>query len=327
MTNANVLIFMHGIVEDSVPSNHTAQYDALWCALIDKQPSLRSKINGVVRVEWGHAPLPLVCDDDLCPDERLTGAENTMLAATSYEVIKSQPTEDDTFLHFEPDMLQRAVVRPLTRPIKNTIITLGLSDAFYYCTPDGECAVRNHVYSQVLAGLEPHKGAAQVALHVIGHSHGATVGFDFLFGLLAPDHNPGFVQDGQSDPLTMGRYTYWRERAQQGTLKLGSKASFGSQVGLMMLRKQKTVEMLFRKQLLDPTVIGVPKRGTVKWKIFYDTDDILGYPARRLFDAVGTIKEYEVDADWNPIKSHTAYWTNSGVQTEIASLIAANVIP
>lgn len=333
MAAVNLLIFIHGVVEDTGPSNHAAQYDALRDALFQKQPALRARITDILRVEWGHAPFPVKDDADLCPDERLTEAENTLLNALSYDKVRATRTADDSFLNFPPDYLQRAIARPLTRPIKDTVLTLGLTDTLYYCSPDGEKAVRDNVYTQVLTQMQPYKTAASVALHVIGHSQGATIGYDFLFGMLAPDSEyppdgvPGFVKDVQaSDPAILQEYLFWRGRAQAApqTLSLGSLSTFGSQLGLMMVRKQKLVDKLFRGERLDPTVIGVPQVGTPKWKMFYDTDDILGFPARRLFDTTGTIKEYEVDADWNPIQSHSRYWTNDQVQTEIANLIIAN---
>ncbi len=330
MPNINVLILIHGVVEEAVPSNHVHQYDALWQALQAKNPALTGRMDAVIRVEWGHAPFPISAA--LRPDERLTEAENTVLDAVSYDKIKAHPTADDSFLNFPPDFLQRSVVRPLTRPIKETVLTLGISDSFYYCTADGERAVRDNVYSQVLAGLAPYKAADKVAIHLIGHSQGATVGFDFLYGLFAPDSAyppdgvPGFVKDNQSSPDSVQAYLDWRTRAQQGKLVLGSKSSFGCQIGLMMLRKQKLVDKLYNKERLDPTVIGVPRTGSAKWKIFFDTDDILGFPARRLFDTVGSIREFEVDSDWNPITSHTAYWTTDQVQTEITTLITQNLI-
>ena len=83
--------------------------------------------------------------------------------------------------------------------------------------------------------------------------------------------------------------------------------------------------MLAQGQRLDPTVIGVPKSGPPKWSIFYDVDDILGFPTRRLFDARGTIKEYEVDTGLNPLDAHGRYWTNRFVVTEVAKLIRQNL--
>ena len=335
--NVNILLFIHGVVLETEAANHTAQYDALWQAIQAKQPILKDRINAVIPVEWGHAPLSP--SDILLPDEELTAAENTLLAATAYDKIKARPTPDDSFLKLTPDFLPRLIVRPLTAQIKEKVITLGIADAFYYCAADGERAVRDHVYTQFLTGMAPYRDAENVALHLIGHSQGVTIGFDFLYGLFAPDSAypsgvPGFVEDEQSSPEIQREYLHWRGMAQanqpgdarSGRLTLGSKSSFGTQVALMMLRKQILVDRLAQGERLDPTVIGVPKSGPPKWKIFFDTDDILGFPARRVFDSVGSIREYEVDSDWNPIASHYNYWTNDEVQREIADLIAANLI-
>src|SRR5947209_2292369 len=104
MPNVNALIFIHGIVEDTIPASHAPQYDALLTALQQKQPVLRDRIDTVIRVEWGHAPLQ--AGGTLLPDEELTDAENTILAATSYDRIKAHPTADDSFLHLPLDFLQ-----------------------------------------------------------------------------------------------------------------------------------------------------------------------------------------------------------------------------
>ena len=335
--NVNILLLIHGVVEDTAPSNHTADYDQLWDGLRKHQPILHDKIDAVIRVEWGHAPLPIA--PFLLPDEKLTAAENTIVAATNYATIKASATPNDSFLDWTPDFLPRLILRPIISRIKEQVLITGIGDVFYYTAPDGERAVRDHVYTQFLEGMKPYKNADRVALHLIGHSQGATIGFDFLFGLFAPPSEypngiPGFVEDEQGSPEMQADYMRWRNMAQAavsgdslaGRLTLGSKSSFGCQIALMMLRKQKLADRLAAGELLDPTVIGVPKTGPPKWKIFFDTDDVLGFPTRRLFDSVGSIREYEVNSDWNPLTAHTNYRNNEEVQREIADLIAANLI-
>ena len=154
--------------------------------------------------------------------------------------------------------------------------------------------------------------------------------FDFLFGLFAPDSQfpygiPGFVQENQGDRAAVESYKFWRGRAQQGTLVMASKSTTGGQIPMMMMRKQKVVDMLAAEQLLDPTVIGVPQRGSPRWKVFYDADDVLGFPTRRLFDAQGSIQEYQVDTGWRPDVAHSKYWENDKVLAEIALLIRQNL--
>ena len=156
-----------------------------------------------------------------------------------------------------------------------------------------------------------------------------TVAFDFLFGLFAADEvtggEPDFIGEAQGEAEAIERYLFWRGRAREGGLVLASKASTGGQLPLLLLRKQALVDRLSVGEFLDPSVIGVPGRGDVRWKIFYDADDILGFPTRRLFDAEGTIQEFQVDTDWRPDLAHSRYWTNDRVLDEMAKLIADNL--
>jgi hypothetical protein len=70
-------------------------------------------------------------------------------------------------------------VREVLNTIRESLVLPGLGDAIYYCSTDGEAAVRRAVYGKVLAKIRPYEGAS-VYLHVVGHSLGATVSFDFL---------------------------------------------------------------------------------------------------------------------------------------------------
>jgi hypothetical protein len=70
-------------------------------------------------------------------------------------------------------------VRGALNTIRESLVLYGLGDAIYYCSTDGEAAVRRAVYGTVLAEIRPYEGD-NVYLHVISHSLGATVAFDFL---------------------------------------------------------------------------------------------------------------------------------------------------
>ena len=94
---------------------------------------------------------------------------------------------------------------------------------------------------------------------------------------------------------------------------------------LLMMRTQRVVDPLAADQLLDAGVIGVRPGSPPKWKIFYDPDDALGFPTRRLFREQAAIQEYEVETGWFPVRAHTEYWRNRRVQREIAQLIAQNL--
>jgi hypothetical protein len=280
-------------------------------------------------VEWGHWPLPGT--GALSDDERITGAENTILEATRYDRVKANATSDDSFLGFAPDTPGRLLVQPFTRPLKERLITLGLTDTIYYTTVEGETAVRRTAYSQIFDYLERYRGSEHINIHLIGHSQGATIAYDLLFGLFADaaaygGNPPGYYSQASND-TERERFDYWRKRAQSGTLILGSFATFGSQLALMTMRKQRTVDSLANGYRLDPAVIGIePTSVATKWKHFYDQDDVLGYPVRHLFNSLpGTFKEYEVDSNWNPLDSHSDYWICPQVQHEVATMIEANL--
>ncbi len=330
MARVNVLILLHGMTIEAEPTTHTAQYVALWRGLIRKQPVLEARIDARLFVEWGHEP-PSVPPGQLAPDQRITDAENFIVSRVSAVAVAGDRSPDNHRLDGGlGDLFSRLALRRLTTPIKERIMLLGFADAIYYCSPDGEEAIRRQVYGQFLEGLAPYREASEVRLHLIAESLGVTVGFDFLFGLFAPDSEfpggiPGFVRDDQGTDEDKEAYQFWRRRAQQGTLLLGSNTSVGAQLALMQMRKQKLVDHLAAGQRLDPTVIGVPRQGPPRWKVFFDLDDVLGFPARRLFDAQGSIQEYQVNTGWRPDQAHGGYWTNDNVLTEVARMIQLNL--
>ena len=336
----NVLVMLHGITVEPEPRDHRAAYDALWAALRRRQPRLSAALVTPLGLEWGHEPPG--SPNELRPDQLLTRAENFINEQTSYASLKTDPSPYNHMLTPKDDLgelrvgalASRWLLRPyLLTPFKEKVMVRGFTDVLYYCSPDGETAIRRAVYSQFLNGLAPYRNAAQVRLHVVAQSLGVTVAFDFLFGLFAPDSHfpggvPGFVREHRDDVVLqpfLEAYTFWRERRAAGGLVLGSVSSTGGQLPLMMMRKQTLVERLARGERLDASVIGVAPGDALKWKLFYDADDALGFPARRVFEPQAAIQEYEVDTHWRPDLAHSLYWKNEVVQREIADLIAQNL--
>ncbi len=335
----NVLVMLHGITLDPEPRDHRAAYDALWAALQRRQPRLSGALATPLGLEWGHEPPG--SPDTLRPDQLLTRAENFINEQTSYASSKADPSpynhvleaDDPSAFHFGA-LASRWLLRPyVLTPFKEKVMVRGFTDVLYYSSPDGESAIRRAVYSQFLNGLAPHRDAERVRLHVVAQSLGVTVAFDFLFGLFAPDTHfpggvPGFVRENRDDDLlqpALEAYTFWRERRKTGGLVLGSMSSTGGQLPLLLMRKQALVEQLARRERLDASVIGIAAGDTLKWKLFYDADDALGFPARRMFEPQAAIQEYEVDTHWRPDRAHSLYWENGTVQREMADLIARNL--
>jgi hypothetical protein len=294
MVPVNVLILIHGITLEAEPRNHRQEYDQFVERLLQKHPRFKDTLTPVIHVEWGHAP-PGVPPNDDNPDQYLTAAENFLNQCSNYDRVKTDPSPYNHPRFYVEELLSIILLRRLTQPIKEAVFIRGITDALYYCAPDGEQAIRKQVYSQFLQGMTPYQMADQVRLHIVAHSLGATVAFDFLFGLFAPDTQfpegvPGFVAENQAESAAISaQYLSWRDRAQHGSLVLASLSTTGGQIPLLMLRKQKLVQSLAEGKQLDPTVIGVQRSGVTQWKNFFDVDDVLGFPTRRLFDAQGSL--------------------------------------
>ena len=335
MPPVNVLIHLHGMTLATEAGDHTESYDKVWKKLTDREPSLK-QIRSRILLEWGHIrSSDAVSSPKL--DEFVTDAENYLVNRSSEAHVKRDRSPHQHRPSFVQSLLELpswVLLRRVTTPIKDRVMLLGFTDALYYCSPDGERAVRRTIYTQLLKGLDAYRAEDEVLLHILAESLGVTVAFDFLFGLFAPDAEyppdgkPGFICENEQfmsdDPglrRAVDSYIFWR-RAQDGHgLRLGSKSSVGGQLPLMMMRKQKLVEKLTQQEQLDPSVIGVPDVGPVKWKLSYDVDDMLGFPTRRLFMGTGTIEEYQVNAGLRPDHAHGGYWNNATVLREVAQLI------
>jgi hypothetical protein len=337
MATENLLILIHGMTPFRNPGDHIAEYRDLRNQLARRKAQLGTLFDDphTVAVEWGHEPRPADAGPPpvaaLRPDQRLTRAENRLVDRVAFANVRKNAGPGDHFLGPFSEILSRLLLRQVTTPIKERVFLLGLTDVLYYCSPEGEQAVRRTVYQQFLEGLKPYRTAESVRLHVIGQSLGATIAFDFLFGLFAPDSEfpggePGFVRENPDLTDAVDEYMEWRGRAHD-TLLLGSKVTTGAQIPLMLMRKQKLVDRLARDPFepLDPMVIGVPRDGAPRWKIFYDVDDVLGFPARALFASRRTIQEYQVDTNLRPDLAHIKYWEEDRVLDETAEMIAANL--
>ena len=223
--------------------------------------------------------------------------------------------------------------------LRQLIVIPGLSDVVYYCSSEGERRVRSEVYGQVLKQLDRYLEEPKVRIHLIGQSLGVTLTHDFLYALfhsspkpeannenwsLDEEYQPDFVKDRQGSPQNIERFKEWRKKAQKGELELGSLTSTASQLPLFVMRKQKLVDLLAANQTLKAANIGIETNDRVKWKIFYDVDDLLGFATRRLYNSGDAIMDIQVDSADRPDLAHTNYWVNEKVIEETANLLFEN---
>jgi len=322
----NVFVMVHGIVPNREPADHQREYRGFWDALRSARPEL-SEFAPPIGVEWGH---PLPRGGEIRDDQRLGVAQKLIASRVEYRAVRanSGPLEE---------VIPRSSLRPptalitrlLTDPIKERVALLGLSDVVYYCSQDGERALRRAVYGEVLGALEPYRDAREVRLHLFGHSLGVTLAFDFLYGLFAPSEQwpsgqPDFALDPGVPEELRERYMTWRARAVEGRLRLGSKSSAASQLPLLLMRKQRLVDRFAVPDTrLDASVIGVRADGLPQWLLFYDVDDVLGFPTKPLFTPEHALREIEVRTGLEPLSAHLGYWYNARVQEEVAGLLSA----
>lgn len=315
----NVLALVHGITPEARPEAHTKLYADFWRALQRAEPSLERDVARVVYVEWGNR----VAGVPDRPDTRLSEAERRAGQLASFEHVERHPGPNNVLLPgLFGDWPKLPGVRELVfRPLREQLVQLGLADAVYYASADGERAVRVAVYGQVLAALRPHRDDDDVRLHLVGHSLGVTVCHDLLYGLFGKKADPDFLGQAAT-PEDRDDYEHWRRRA-GGALRVGSFVSLASQLPLFALRKQALVDRLAAGGTLDPSDIGIAREGRVRWLVCYDVDDVLGFATRELYGDAPSMRQVQVDAGDFPLSAHTDYWTCARVIEEAAALIAA----
>lgn len=319
----NVAVLIHGMIPDIHEADSAAPFKAFWKKVEAQDHRVRTFFppENLVFVSWGHQP-PGSDPRNIRQDQRLTTAQFNIAGRVAYDSARVNPGPNNILMG---GMFGRDYGIPMLRGIltklREGIVQFGLSDVVYYCSEEGEKEVRNVVYSQVLECMERFRAQEEeVRLHVFGHSLGVTITHDFLFGLFT-DQNPDFLHQGNT--VAANRYEFWRERRKEGKLTVGSFTSMASQLPLFMMRKHKLIDTFFRNEQLDPAVIGID-HGNVKWQIFYDIDDVLGFTSRDLYsDPHGRIKQIQVDTG-DSESAHNRYLENQTVIRETANLIMAN---
>ncbi|MET0591187.1 MAG: hypothetical protein ABW133_00705 [Polyangiaceae bacterium] len=332
----NLVILIHGMTPLPGPMTQDACYDALWTALTDLRPELGRRIAGPpIKVEWGHErpgePAPVRAD------HQLTLAEQFILDRVGYANVERV---SDPGNRLQTDIGIPGVHWALGK-IRESVILFGLADVVYYCSRDGETRVRQQVYEQVLSRLQPYVDKGPVRLHLFAHSLGVAIAHDFLYGLFNrdPDYCPGFVKEKQgSSEEAEQRFLRWRKKAQAGELSLGGFAAAASQLPLLLMRSQKIVTTFYdakrasnagQKPIgVDPRDIGIAQSARPQWTIFYDTDDLLGFPSRGLYtlpdgSAHPAIVDCQVNTGWEPMSAHLRYWQHTKVIEETARLFAS----
>ncbi len=318
----NIFLLFHGMVPEKTPSSPFPVYDNFWRSMTNIRRDLPGIISKRIGIQWGHE---MPDGDQVRADEMLTHAQEFINGRVSYDAIRTTPGPNNVLMTglFGRDY-GIPFLRNITTRLREEIVLRGIGDVIYYTSAEGEYQVRHVVYDQALRELDAYLTETDVRFHLFGHSLGVTLTHDFLYGLFAPNRVPDFIKDKQGTPKARQRYQQWRDKAQKGELKLSSLCSAASQLPLFVLRKQELVNRLHSENLLDPSAIGIADGNRVRWKIFYDIDDILGYATRGLYYPNSSIMDIQIDCGDQPVSAHTLYWENETVIRETANVIFEN---
>jgi hypothetical protein len=325
MNVKTLFIFIHGMAPDQKTDHSTSLYQAFRVALCDRKPELNDVFvpENCIYVEYGH---PARTVQPLRDDQKLNRAEAILKKRISYDYLRHNRDPHNLVQH-DLSLVAALFRSSLLIPLREKLLLHSLGDAIYYSSPDGESAIRRTVYGQILNRLEPFLNE-EVRLHFITHGLGSVIAHDFLFGLFAPSARwakgqPDFLADDDYGPI----YLKWRAKA-QGTapmLTLRSIVTMASQLPLFLLRRQTVLDHYYNDQKLDPRDIGIPLDGPVRWKIFYDVDDILAFATRNIYITSTAIQDIQVRTGSTPEEAHFNYFTNRRVMDETGVLIASTL--
>lgn len=321
MAAKHVLVLIHGITPQPEP-HVLEQYQKLVKAVQEDELPIAGPI---CQVSWG---VPESGQPERRPDQFLMRAQQFVGSLVEMRALREGGPA--------PGLLGRDWGIPLLRwgirEVRESVVLYGLSDAIYYAAVDGEVAVRDAVFSQVFEKLEASQDG-EVHLHIVAHSLGVTIAHDFLYALFGRQHDPEFPRPNDGGEIKLAAPTkslqdIWREEAEAKRLKLGTFLCFASQLPLFVMRKQALVQKLARGERLDPRVIGVdPSREKPQWAIFYDSDELLGFATRPLYEETRAIVDIRMNSGLHPYSAHVGYWKRSAIIRRCIELLRANMQP
>lgn len=325
MSVTNVLITIHGINPCLEPKDLTKDFQKLFNSIAVQKPFLNDlfPVDHRLFIQWGHPPTK----DSKADIFTIGNAQAKILNLLDYD-DGTQNNNDIKIHRIFPKNLNVSYI--LSKVMRENFILTGLGDAAYYCSEEGENEVRSYIYEIILRKLEELKNKnTKIRIHLIGHSLGVAICHDILFGLSynGKNYEPGFYKNAVGKEDLQELFRFWRnEMLTGGKLEVGSFISIASQLPLFILRKHKILKkfVIEENYKLDLADIGIT--GTqLKWLLFYDLNDLLGFRTRPLYhDPKHIVKEIEVDCGVLPDSAHLGYFENPIVIRETAKLIEIN---
>jgi hypothetical protein len=277
------------------PASHEEQYTGL---LENVSEALATRGKGPldsppVFLEWGWED----GGKNLWPD--------AALARTERLIRQSVEAAEDPVLDFTLNP-----ARLLHTALRRTFIH-GFADLFYYLAPDGEAALREHLFGEMARVLGEAGGRDAVSVTLFAHSVGTVIAHDFLWHLAGrPEPHPAAA------PL--------RALMQEGRLRVRRLYTMGSPLAPLLCRSASLVSRLESGRKLEPADLALGPDGDLpglRWLNFWDRDDIFAYPLAWAYAAPQgrqAVADHYVDLGDSFPSVHGRYWFDRRVATAIA---------
>ncbi len=305
------LIFVNGMTPNFDSHDWKAEYLQFWQGVLKERPSLGATLDesSLVFVQWGH---PKSSDE--------TGIKSELQKAQKY-IWESQAKPKSWFTR-TLDWISSGL--GYSQKAKLNHFLTGLGDVLWANTSRGKKYIRmDFLEAMMEAGIVANE---PTQLHLISHSYGVTLCFDFIRDLFS---NESIDEEERGGEMTGDYKRYWeslRRAVGASQLKLGSFAGMASQLPMSITRHPRMLTSLANRSRIDLQCMGLATDETkTKVKFFYDPEDLLGFQSAPLFSESIALKDIRVNTGLLPIKAHNGYWFNSTVHKEYAQLLDENL--
>jgi hypothetical protein len=199
-----------------------------------------------------------------------------------------------------------------------------LGDAVaYQRVPWQKPSVYQQIHKVVQSGVKSLRtklGGVDAPLMVMAHSLGGSIISDYIWD------RQKYIKEGKNDPLASNDFEKMKT--------LSGIITFGSNLPIFSLAYDPVNAIDFPippRQLKNYFPAGLKEKkikNAVKWKNFYDKDDILGYPIKNISPSYNkaVAKDVQINVgniltSWNPM-SHSDYWDDNDFTEPVAKQIA-----
>ena len=302
----DIAVLIHGISPQKKAGDPTTHLREFFNELRQHSQHIQSRFKDeqLIFIQWGHPS-----DEDpsaASSDQRIYFAQQQILVRLNSIPLPANPNDRGP--------LSRAV---LARTLHNEILISGFGDVVYFVGSQGYGKIVGIVLDQVRKRIDALVASGyldmndQIRLHLIGHSLGVTIGFEFLLSIFSDAQyvSSYFAQKDDETSVSEGSlnralsfqmtsvtaqenvefYSRWRQR-----FIFGSFIATASQLPLLLQRRQVVIDSLANEQQLDPRIIGITGDPRYRWLLFHDPRDLLSFNTKILFSDEDSIVETEV---------------------------------